>query len=412
MSAGPLVVTYPLTGRSRAIVAEELGGTAEAIYLADLAPADRAHALGRAGAVLSHDTSKELRPDEILLIRNARLLQFTAAGVDWVPTRDLPRELPVAANKGGGAEPMSEHIVALALAAAKRLFIEHAKLKHGEFNQRSANRMLRGGVCGILGFGNVGVATARLMRAFGMKIHAINRRGASNEPTDWIATADLLDEMLRVADVLVISAALTTATEGLIGARELDLMKESAILINVARGEIIDEGALYAHLVAHPHFFAGIDAWWVEPVRHGRFAMGHPFLDLPNVIGSPRLTLIVQHVADHHLRTLCYQQAGLRGTLAARPAAHEHHLVIEACHVRSPRLSMRRVWQIGRPGCHFEGAARQIIFKMTAMRRGDFPPMCDNARQGARHRRSVEPALILWEASTPDERHQRLHQVR
>jgi phosphoglycerate dehydrogenase-like enzyme len=169
MSAGPLVVTYPLTGRSRAIVAEELGETAEAIYLVDLAPADRAHALGRAGAVLSHDTSKELRPDEILLIRNARLLQFTAAGVDWVPTRDLPRELPVAANKGGGAEPMSEHIVALALAAAKRLFIEHAKLKHGEFNQRSANRMLRGGVCGILGFGNVGVATARPMRAFGMK---------------------------------------------------------------------------------------------------------------------------------------------------------------------------------------------------------------------------------------------------
>ena len=190
---------------------------------------------------------------------------------------DLPRELPVAANKGGGAEPMSEHIVALALAAAKRLFVEHANLKSGEFNQRSTNRMLRGGVCGILGFGNVGVATARLMRAFGMKIHAINRRGASHEPTDWIATTDLLDEMLCVADVLVISAALTTATERLIGARELALMKENAILINVARGEIIDKAALYAHLVSHPHFFAGIDAWWVEPVRQGHFAMRYPF---------------------------------------------------------------------------------------------------------------------------------------
>ena len=92
---------------------------------------------------------------------------------------------------------MSEHIVALALAAAKRLFIEQANLKSGEFNQGSANRILRGGVCGILGFGNVGVATARLMHAFGMKIHAINRRGASHEPTDWIGTTDLLDEMLR-----------------------------------------------------------------------------------------------------------------------------------------------------------------------------------------------------------------------
>ena len=98
-----------------------------------------------------------------------------------------------------------------------------------------------------------------------MKIHAINRRAASHEPTDWIAMTERLDEMLRVADVLVISAALTTATEGLIGARELGLMKENAILINVARGEIIDEAALYAHLVAHPHFFAGIDAWLLNP---------------------------------------------------------------------------------------------------------------------------------------------------
>lgn len=287
MRAGPLVVTYPLSARSRAIVAQELAGAAEAIYLADLAPPERADALSRAGAVLANDTAQELRPGESALLRHARLLQFSAAGVDWVPTRDLPPELPVAGNKGASAEPMAEHIAALALAAAKRLFIEHANLKRGAFNQRSPNRMLRGGVCGILGFGAVGVATARLLRAFGMKIHAINRRGMSEEPTDWIATTERLDELLRAADVLVISAALTKATEGLIGARELALMKEEAIFVNVARGEIVDEAALYAHLKAHPRFFAGIDAWWVEPVRHRRFEVGHPFLDLPNVIGSP-----------------------------------------------------------------------------------------------------------------------------
>jgi phosphoglycerate dehydrogenase-like enzyme len=286
-AAGPLVVTYPLSERSRAVIAEDWAGAGEAVYLADLAPGERAAALKSAGALLAHDTSKELRPDEIPLIRDARLLQFTAAGIDWVPLRGLPPDLPIAANKGGGTEPMSEHIVALALAAAKRLFVEHDNLKRGEFNQRAQNKMLQGGVCGIFGFGHVGVATARLVRAFGMQIHAINRRGASEEPTDWIATPHRLDDMLRVADVFVVCAALTTETMGRIGARELRLMQEDAIFINVARGEIVDEAALYAHLKAHPRFFAGIDAWWVEPVRHGHFAMGHPFLELPNAIGSP-----------------------------------------------------------------------------------------------------------------------------
>jgi phosphoglycerate dehydrogenase-like enzyme len=301
MSA-PLVVTYPLSERSRAVVAEELEGVAPVIYLADLPQDRRATALRSAGALLAHDTSKELTPDEVPLIANARLLQFTAAGVDWVPTRGLPPQLPVAANKGGGTEPMSEHIVALALAAAKRLFIEHDALKQGHFNQRGANKMLLDGVCGIFGFGNVGAATARLMRAFGMRIHAINRRGRSDEPVDWIATPDRLDELLRAADVFVVCAALTTETMGIIGTRELGLMQDDAIFINVARGEIVDEAALYAHLVAHPRFFAGIDAWWVEPVRHGRFAMGHKFLDLPNVIGSPHNSAGGGAWREHYLR--------------------------------------------------------------------------------------------------------------
>ena len=168
MSVGPLVVTLNMSGRTREIVADGLGATHRIVYLTDVPAAEREAVLRGAGALLSNDIGAELSAEERQAIGGARLLQFTAAGIDWVPLADLPPELPVAGNGGASAEPMAEHVVAMALAAAKRLFIEHDNLKRGEFNQRSPNRMLRGGVCGILGFGGVGVATARLMRGFGM----------------------------------------------------------------------------------------------------------------------------------------------------------------------------------------------------------------------------------------------------
>jgi phosphoglycerate dehydrogenase-like enzyme len=292
MNPGPLVVTRALSGKSRAIVAEELQGAAEAIYLPDLAEDGRAQALARAGVLLAFNTADELRPSELPLLKGARLIQFTSAGIDWIPLNDLPPGVPIASNAGASAEPMAEHVLAMALAAAKRLFVEHEKLQRGEFNQFTPNRMLLHGACGILGFGGVGKATARLARAFGMRVFAINKSGESDDESlrgsgGWIGTLRRLDEMLAAADVFVVSIALTPKTVGILGARELARMKEEAILVNVSRGEIIDEKALYEHCRAHPRFTAGIDAWWVEPVRHRRFAMGYPFLDLPNVIGSP-----------------------------------------------------------------------------------------------------------------------------
>ena len=282
-----LVVTFDLDDASRAVIAEALAGVAEITGIAKLDPQARAAALRGAGAVLSYNTLKELYPDELPLISHVKLVQLGAAGIDFIPVGDLPAGVAVASNAGAFAEPMAEHALAMALCAAKRLMVEHTELAHGRFNQHTQNRMLAGAVCGIFGFGGVGVAAARLMRCVGMRIHAINRRGATDESVDWIGTPARLDTLLAASDVFVVASPLTRATEGVIGARELGLMKPDAILINLARGEIIGEAALYRHLKANPRFTACIDAWWIEPVRHGKFQMDQPFMQLRNVIASP-----------------------------------------------------------------------------------------------------------------------------
>lgn len=314
-----LAVSFALDDTARGTLAEAIGEAAEIVALPELEPEVRAVALGRASVLLARNTGKELRPGEAALLAGARLIQFMTAGVDYIPLRALPEGVPIACNGGAYAGPMAEHGLAMALAAAKRLAIEQAAMRDGAFNQFATNRMLAGGVCGILGFGGIGIAMARLMRAMGMRIHAIRRSGTSEEPVDWIGTPDRLDEMLAASDVLVLSLPLTGATRGIIDARALGLMKPDAILLNLARGEIVEEEALYRHLVAHPGFTACIDAWWIEPVRHGSFRMDQPFLDLPNVIASPHNSASVGGIQAAALR---HAAANIRRLLDGAPPAN------------------------------------------------------------------------------------------
>jgi phosphoglycerate dehydrogenase-like enzyme len=311
-----LVVTFELDAGGRRVLAEALGEDATIAYLPDLDDAARSRALTSAGALITLNIGRELRADELRLIAHARLVQFMSAGVDYISFKDLPANVPMAANRGAYAAPMAEHVAAMALAAAKRLLVEHANLARGEFNQFTETRRLAGGVCGIFGFGGIGVAVARLMRCLGMRIHAVNRRAATEEPVEWIGSPDDLPRLLAAADVFVITAPLTRLTERAIGAAELRAMKPDAILVNVARGEIVDEEALWAHLQANPRFTACLDAWWVEPVRHGAFRVNHPFVELPNVIGSPHNSASSAGARDEALRRAA---ENCRRALTGRP---------------------------------------------------------------------------------------------
>ncbi len=280
-----VLVSFKLDGNMKTIIDDHLGSVANLTYLN--LDDDRKEAIEHADVILSWNPSREFSADEYPLMNKARFMQLLSAGADHVPFRLFPATLVIAGNVGAYAGPMAEHVMAMTLALAKNLREGHEKLAAGNFDQFSMNRFLHGSTCAILGFGGIGKATAHLMKAFGINIIAVNTSGRTDEEIDFIGTTKDLKYVLGRADIVVVSMPLSRSTKGLIGERELTWMKPDAMLVNVARGEIIDERAFYEHLKSHPEFKAGIDAWWVEPFRHGRFEMHYPFFDLPNVLGSP-----------------------------------------------------------------------------------------------------------------------------
>lgn len=287
MKVPHLLVTYDPGSRERELFSEYLAEVSRVTFVKELNSAQREEALAIADVLFAFNPPKELLPEEYGLMKKLRFVQLLSAGANHVPYSLIPDEVVIASNVGAFAEPMAEHVLGMVLALAKQLFVQHANLRRGEFDDVTPSRMLRGSVCGILGFGGIGQATARLMRALGAKIYAVNTRGRSPEPADFLGTLNDLQHVLEAADIVVVTLPLNRATKGLIGKRELSWMKSRAILINVARGDIIDERALYEHLVAHREFLAGIESWWIEPFSHGEFRTHYHFFELPNFLGCP-----------------------------------------------------------------------------------------------------------------------------
>ena len=295
-----ILVTYQPGEEEKKIYREVFKDLTQVHFLKNESESKRVKLFNAVDIVITLSFSqKEIESAEIPLLQNVRFIQLIYAGADNIPFALIPTGIILASNVGAFARPIAEHVLALTLALAKKLVLKNKLLQEGKFDRSGFNQEIRGGVCGIIGFGRNGREIAKTMQAMGMQIYGINRRGKTDSPIDFIGTLADMKKVLEASHVVVVSTPLTRETKDLIGKKELGWMKKDAILINVSRGDVINQKALYEHLKAHPDFRAGIDTWWSEPVGKETFKLDYPFFDLLNIIGSP-------HIADHVPRSMLY----------------------------------------------------------------------------------------------------------
>jgi phosphoglycerate dehydrogenase-like enzyme len=256
-------------------------------------PIDRTR-LPHASAEVEIIVSNHWRPDYPPAPK-VRLVQSVATGVELIDLASLPLGCAVC-NSFGHETAIAEYVVMVMLALHHRLF-EIA----GEFRERGSWRAswvqggaphgeVRGTTLGIVGYGRVGREVARRAAPFGCRILAANRTPRAPDPgVERVVPLAELDHLLPECDTVALCTALGPETTGLLDARRLALMKPSAVLINIARGAVVDEDALYTALRDRRIGGAAIDVWWqyptpAEPERRGS---RHPFHELPNVIVTP-----------------------------------------------------------------------------------------------------------------------------
>lgn len=201
--------------------------------------------------------------------------------IDLATTRELG--IVVCNVPGRTAPVVAEHALALLLAAAKRLAFQTAALKAGQWLRRE-NVYLRGKTLGVLGGGAIGAAMARLGQALGMNVLMWTFNPSPERAVALGVHFVGLEELLRTADAVSVHLRLSDESRGLLGARELSWLKPGAILVNTARGAIVDTAALVAALDSGHLGAAGLDAFDQEPLPPD-----HPLLHCEQVVLSPHL---------------------------------------------------------------------------------------------------------------------------
>lgn len=236
-----------------------------------------------------------LTGEKLYSMRRLRFIQSVLVGVNHIPFESLPRRVIVCSNAGAFSLEVGEHAWALVLAAAKKIVAHSRRISHGESEmsgfagEADDIQVLKGKTLGVLGYGGIGRQVARFGSAFGMRVIAFARKDA---PDPWVRVyrgRGGLDSVLKQSDVIVIALPLTRRTEKVIGERELSEMRSTSVLVNVARGDLVDQHALYSHLVLNLSFRYATDVWWYNEGKE-TLMTGNQLIKLPNFVGTPHMS--------------------------------------------------------------------------------------------------------------------------
>ncbi|MDP4917860.1 MAG: D-glycerate dehydrogenase [Haliea sp.] len=230
------------------------------------------------------------RIDRVLIesLPDLRFVSSMSVGVDHIDIAALTeRGIPLGHTPGVLVETTADTTFALLLAAARRVCEADRFVREGSWRLENrwspdffAGKDVAGATLGLLGLGEIGQAVARRAQAFGMRVVAWNR---SPRNVPGVENLDL-ETLLAASDFVSVHVALAAETRGLLNAERIALMKPGAVLVNTARGGIVDEVALVAALASGRLSAAGIDVFAQEPVP-----AGHPLLTLPNVVLTPHI---------------------------------------------------------------------------------------------------------------------------
>jgi D-3-phosphoglycerate dehydrogenase len=231
----------------------------------------------------------KVTPELIDAAPSLRAISRHGVGVDSVDvTYATSRGIPVLYTPAANAESVAEHTLGMMLAVSKMILLGDRAQRNGDFQSRTRliGFELYGKTLGIVGAGRVGSRVARMCRA-ALDMHVIAYDPFLSADDARLRGVELVPDLsilLQEADYVSLHAPLTPETQALIGPRELNLMKPTAILVNCARGGIVDEEALATALLEGQIAGAAVDVWQQEPPLQD-----HPLFALENVIVSPHM---------------------------------------------------------------------------------------------------------------------------